>query len=484
MAKMAIEFLNDQIFISTGNRINELRKSLEELRIGDFPSQTPLRLTDILLNIVNSLYEKLGEEYQKRDVLDTKEELMDLNTRLLILNNTAAKVTRYIEVISGARTERNSWSIVSSFESLINQIARQSQLIIHPKWEYNYSFRELMMPLEELASAIGEEAARNIFSGFNPHLVVLTYPTIERRTVLHNAVLAHELGHFIDEVYEISNYVKRQSIMEEHLIDSIIDTLHSKTTNTGDTTFVRKAVVTKSTRLVERWILEIVADVLGVSILGPAHIFAFEQVVVCRQTLDGVDERHAYPPVRVRLDVMLEHLDRICSVEDWETFSSTYNVEPQVIQSVKERLNMLKQLSSIERTPLQDPYCELGLRSVELALPFIIEKVSELKEKPWYFTDEQVGEAYSLVQLLDHRLPPSEFVSGDNLGEKHPGLRSIINAGWFYIVSRRTGESYFKKKPPEDVYDDFNIVNRLVEKAIEASQLWSVVTFHGEKQWS
>jgi len=65
------------------------------------------------LKITNSIFEKLHSIEQESQKESSITEIENRNMQLLILNNTIAKLSRYLEIINNARTEMNVWSLVN-----------------------------------------------------------------------------------------------------------------------------------------------------------------------------------------------------------------------------------------------------------------------------------------------------------------------------------------------------------------------------------
>lgn len=475
MSEAISKWPDEQILSSVGHRIWSIRTRLEELHLGDFPTSSSLLLADVLLTIVNCLYEKLlAIQKQKTQVQDATA-AEDLYMELLILSGSCAQLTSYMEIISNARAEYNVWSISKSLEELGEQIAHHAKLIMHPQWGYNYSYKELLSKLRNLVSGISSDAERVIFGGFAPYLVVLTFPTLEKDSSLRNVLLAHELGHFIDDIYKISEQVTKQPIIDVNLINAIEENIKHKSAEASIYgTETRTDVMRTATRMVKKWIKEIVADIFAVNLFGPAVVFAFEEVVLGTQPLNPVDtSMEVYPPPRLRLKIMLDHLKSIGFPRGISDLPAT-DVRSSILQSVTVRLDMLYKLS-ISAAPI-DPtsYQLLAEKAVENALPYLIQYISPLQNEPWHCSLRYLEEALELVEFLEYNLPPSELPQTSTCRRPPPGWRAIVNAGWFYYIAHPDEFSFFRSNtPPDLVYSGYVKTNRLISKAIEASQVLS-----------
>lgn len=450
----------------TGHRVAATDGVLKDLRLSDYPSTTPQLLCEILMKMTSRVFDQLRQVEAEVETA-SENNLKLLTTQIHLLNDILNRIGKTAETVMRARTELNVTSLVRSLETIVEQISRESVLIVHPQWGTNYTYRELVGPLREVTEALASEAERVIFRGYPQRFVVLTFPLVDKDLILHNAVLAHELGHFVDEVHAITEYVTKQAILDQELVEAIYSSELIERRG-EEPRKVHSEVLVKALQLVNRWIQELVADVVGVCLLGPAMILAFEPIVLALQSLDR--EHGAYPPPRVRLSIMLKQLETIASVNDWGRTSATVNGNAYVVESVKEHFAHLQALASLPVGEAKNPYVRLGLRAVERSWPHIQQKVGELSGNNWYWQPEYIRDAFRLTELLTYDLPPSEFPEGGTRLTL-PSMQAILNAGWFYFLSYRADNQYFRNHLRGDVYDQFLRINRLVAKAIEVVQV-------------
>lgn len=172
-----------------------LATKLEHL--GDFPSETPTNLSQLIRNSADLI----GRH------LDTTPADQLMNVNLLLCS-----IGEHLRFIERSRVPNTPWSMIQATEQFLKKQAGSStDFIIRPQWSYNYSltgdFVEVYrtniqaltwIPTASWEALIGTLAQHKIYC--------IGFPRIERLNCLLHANWGHEIGHIVAKEWIDNNF--------------------------------------------------------------------------------------------------------------------------------------------------------------------------------------------------------------------------------------------------------------------------------------
>jgi len=284
-----------------------LQHTLEQLRMEEFPSDSPRVFGDLLLSLTNHILDRLldlaSEEREPPPVIPQAE--------AALLARSLAQIAHSARPVAGSNSDFVPWAMVHPVEMLCREISPESRVIIFPRWTYNYGYYEAIAPLKRLMDGIATGTGEDFFKGRPQYYAVLSFPAVEGYHILQNAAWGHEIGHHADTVFSVSERVMREPLIDQGDIDlEIADLLPAGPDreqilrSSGEV--LRLQAMEKAAWLTRRWVRELVADIFSIHVFGPASLFAFASIVPVMHSLDQPDLE--YPPARLRLQTMLREV--------------------------------------------------------------------------------------------------------------------------------------------------------------------------------
>lgn len=246
--------------------IESIQDRLIDIRAGDYPTGTPLLLTGALEKLTASIKETLASPTDARTT-----------QFCLVLLKRLGSHLRYLDAAGG---EKVPWGLIRPIERLLTQIIPSSSTMVRARWSYNYSILELydlyrnalktLLPPSKLQEAL-EPSTHKFF--------VVSLPLIERNNILLHVVLGHEIGHRIAESY-----------FDKEDKTAVVT---SVTTKIGDGKWyepdieaqgplfalqTRQLLTNQILKIRRRGLEEIISDVVGFYLFGPAFLFALSEL--------------------------------------------------------------------------------------------------------------------------------------------------------------------------------------------------------------
>jgi hypothetical protein len=446
-----------------------LRRSLNQLKTGDYPSDSPIVLTELLLALSDNIIDRLIRlGYNEQSDLDDIEP-----EEVLVLGRAVAQLVRFAEPVALSRAEYVPWSLVFPVEMLCRRISPESRVIIYPQWEYNFTYYEVRTLLTRIMDGIAGASGEALFRGYPRYFAVLSFPASEGLNILQNAAWGHEIGHHLNAVFGVVNRVMGHPILDAGDVEAAVDAIRGASDEEGlpleSREQMRVAVLETVTRLTKNWVSELVADLFSVHVFGPASLFAFADMVSVLYPLDQPDPAH--PPARFRMLAMLNEL-RELGYEELFTTPSTTDKEVQVKASVSAELTRLRAISE-ERPEIRiEPYYVPVLKASQRAIPHIANGVRNVRVGRWACSAKALEhDVFKLIDRLVNGVPPCEVDVEDSLVGLPTRLAAIVNAGWFYRIWRRSEMAPQNETEARHRREQLDQLNELILKAIELSDI-------------
>jgi len=341
---------------------------------------------------------------------------------------------------------------------------------------YDYSLDGLY---RLLATALGDEIARDVMEELPEHMAVFHFPFGERDNVLAHGAFFHEVAHQIDiGIRGISERVVTQFLADydaelrqrvrsasEILLQQIFGDDkkgEQKSFEEEQAELLLEDFVKAVQGILWNWAREFCADLLATRILGPAYAVV---VVISPALLHNLNYHSpSHPSTMLRLKVVLDLLShpeagdffQICGtaleragirrlLEDWRARSSGANYGAMKWISPAHPANPTLHGAVI---PLAQ----------KLALDILTSVVEETKEQEYYSPGQYNEDIETVLPILEQWITINERINTSTREHNPNGISTIYNVG----VARFLQEESLEKR---------RRLSRLLKKSIELSYI-------------
>ncbi|MEW6419081.1 MAG: hypothetical protein AB1480_13345 [Nitrospirota bacterium] len=186
------------------DRAFSLIEKIEELKVEKLTSLNPIVLLNILEEVVKVCIDKLLDiEKELADEDISKSELEDKENQARNIARALNEIHAYLRYIYATKLDRNPSGMVLPWELLIDKYYPGVKTIIRPQWRWNYKYLDIMRELKRLLEPI-DPKVKDVLASYDK-FPVFSFPGLERDNILLHVILAHEIGHFIDDVFQLSD---------------------------------------------------------------------------------------------------------------------------------------------------------------------------------------------------------------------------------------------------------------------------------------
>jgi hypothetical protein len=382
-----------------------------------------------------------------------------------------------------AETQRNEYLIYPSIERALRLFVAADgfELTLVPSFEYNYAFEgrenfasNTIKSLEGHSDQGTREALAAVRSKttLKRWITFLHFPVADRDSALNLCVLAHELGHLVDQANKI--YEKLLPIeLDKASFDEMVDVrCKARAVGSGpksggpqltfESIFTRPGVQAQCYKscneVLERWIQEIIADVLAIHAIGPASYFAFNDFFAYMGAENNPSKSHPAPAFRLQL--MLEELKGM-----------GYMGSPSEIDSVLSQSLPRVEADAKSTIYKKDEAANVVKETIQQNLPGLLAKIRPYISGHSFNAPAYTNAVPKLLKKLKAGIAPIE-VWDEQAGKTTPAsVVAILNAGWELYKTDIAGfYDLFKADVPE--MDRLGNLNQLIFKAVEASEIF------------
>jgi hypothetical protein len=468
--------LLDSLIVDITNRCRAVGERSALLSHLEFASENPKKLAKLIGDISYQLPDHLvvlRHKYQR----DPANVLNDIR----IIDDFVRELAANLRYVDGAVATKLPWSLPQPLENLAKRILPGTNLMLRPQWKYNYS---ILIPdlgegyREELRRILPQNTVDTIFTNFPTEFHIISFPSVERGTVLLHCDLAHEIGHlvarkFIEYEEETSSYlvdlqrriakqVKTESSKDKSARESIEESLEL-------------AISVRSFGLAE-----IISDIFAMRLLGPAALFALLQMAMGDSLdLQPNEETSFYPPWRTRLRHALRSLEKTDLLPVRTASDKSKTDSKRICKNVQNRIEQIRELTeqrSDAKVLASDGVVRLAYDSIDTTIPEVEDFLTENYGTTFLTPQQLYPDVYHLVQRLSANIPPNAIESA-SFKSRPAGLEVILNAAWFFRISELKN-AFADGVLSENFLREYRILNRLTFKAIEFSHVQQLY-----KQW-
>lgn len=437
-----------------------LENKFNDLSLQIYPNKNIKDMIDYYHDVFYKL-KKCLEDYLSDPTRDA--------SKIAYLEIAVRIVYAYVGMIESCDIRNQPTETMIPIMNIINTIGNSHVFITEPKWEFNYAVGPLAL---SNSTSILRQCDKEIYD--QPKVIRLLFPKLYQNNILYGAVMSHEIGHYLDLHYTLDSSEK----ILVKLMSRINLQNYLKFFVTSDPTLTNSILgIIKSclpSCVMRNWINEIVADIVGIILYGPASYFSCEHVAIYyskirgEQYIDSFSKTHPRNAIRnvVRyrtlekmryFDYMDDDLKRILHEysDQWKKalVESFDGKEITVYNSV----NLLYKstfLVQLEKD-IKD--------NIEWIIDDVVLDVESLSEDIVYNSTNFSDYIPRLVKKLVNLVPPNE------LDCEPVDSISIINAGWYTYLLKN--EELKPQISSMENYDIKQVVNNLIKKALNAADV-------------
>lgn len=412
--------------------------------------QSPSAHYDLLLNFLKNLCGRVdsGVEAVSNLLRSTPhpEAAVELASQelLVLFSHVLREIHYYCECFDHAERLAIPNSMMQLLNKLARDIVQAKPFILRGTLQFNYMYNPIGRQLNRLAGSIPESTAT-----IDDNFATFSFPLANSQSILANCALLHEFGHLVVDSLGLIQQLGGRLLPETQ--EGIMDIVqkHARVDKQADFDIMER--INSTNRILENWIHESLADMIGLHLLGPAHLFTFIYWIQLLHSHQVDDPEH--PCDSYRLKLMLDGVGNL----GWQ------DLFRQETPSVWERARRICQLQRQEGDYRYDAAAEcltvLGQTIFDVArdacstATYQVETFASCKE--------------NIIALLEHGIPPAEILDSKSSIFHQFDAISILNAGWlFYEKGVPTWEKRFAHLDP---IKRGEFLNRLLTKAIEVS---------------
>ncbi len=389
---------------------------------------------------------------------------------LTLLNDFLTWIASHLRFVDRARITQTPWSIIPIAESFLKeQIGPASNFIIRPTWSYNYSiigefwdnYSNMLkdfswFPLEELKEKVGLN---------NETIYCISFPRVERNNSLMHVNWGHEVGHILADRWERSDFDDMWQSVQPQIqlkIETNVRTDPSPFLPLFQEFAIKKFVSSSMQQIKDTTIggiKELVCDIIGVHLFGPAAIAAaFEFSSRLNFDVSPLQCPY-YPPWRYRLRKMIQY----CKKDIDSNLNNSLDSFTDWLCKVEKLTESQEDIETLNSSIIT----EEAYNFIAINYNHIIKKVISYLPQTSQIQYNFHGR-FEIIEKLIHRLnqkiPPNEV---SNLSDNPASFQDIISAAWTYKIANEYGHTTDKSE--EKTIEDLNVLYNLILKACESS---------------
>lgn len=370
--------------------------------------------------------------------------VLALQELLVLSSHVLREIHYYCECFDHAERLAIPNSMMQLLNKLAGDIVQEKPFIIRGTLQFNYMYNPIGRQLNRLAGSISESIAT-----IDDNFATFSFPLANSRNILANCALLHEFGHFVVDSLGLVQQLGGRLPPETQT--RLMDIIRERAQAGIQADFDIMERISSTNRILENWIHESLADMIGLRLLGPAHLFTFIYWIQLLHSHQVDDPEH--PCDSYRLKLMLDGAENL----GWQDLFG------QETPSVWERARRICQLQRQEGDPRYDAAAE--------CLTILGQTIFDVSRNACggatYQPETFASCKEDIVALLEHGIPPAEILDSESSIFRQFDAISILNAGWlFYERGFPTWEERFAHLDP---IKRGEFLNRLLTKAVEVS---------------
>lgn len=437
-------------------KASALLEEIGQLKAIHFASPTARQVLDLCEDIARLLQTEALALHAESAKAKGKEAREGRDDTARSYTQFAHQLRGWLRFIVSADNTAPVADLVAPFEALAKQHASGAEVLIRPQWKYNFTYRhfaELLYSLCQTSFDWTEQEFNKVASDHKfvssdedlPHIAVLSYAGIERRNALALVMIAHEIGHLLDEHFGLTSGPEVRGALTQaadEQKDAVSSYLKSRQKRE-----VPAASVEGLKEEAGFWIRELVADVAALRLIGPAYICALKLSAYALTAYETLPPKH--PPLEDRLNwVMCESAMK--GLGHMEFFAKHSKLNPcagamlRYLKSLTKEIAQPKQGARTSPVTRDEERKKALLRT--LSRPATEKALARLRDKvlPDAESFKLSRGVFEMVEKLAREVPPCQsYVRGlkpdadkkRDPNEQHFSMAAILNAGWMFYLT-------------------------------------------------
>ncbi len=496
----------EKYIIEIVSRLRSLQSKCNNYLSINFISDHPVSLAKIIGHLCDYFQQSLFELYKtlkKRE--NNSEEDIQANFNIIqTIDNMSKLFAEELQFVDGAIPQNLPWSIIKPLENLLSNMVPDISFMLRPQWEYNYSIinsdiREVYMNRISQLKKLYNIPFEYFKTEFTKTFHIISFPYIEKSNVLLHAMIGHELGHLLINENEFVNekeidklvysvYPKIKTISKDQ-VDSVYSTQTKEPPNIFvQTEYMRrfKFNIRFTASLIKRGLEELLSDIIGTLIFGPAMLFSIYEIAI-QSNLDEIpsEDNNFYPPWRCRLRETLKIVQRknseffpiseeIIKLKELETKVNNHFNRIEKLVEIPIDIDKINSKSQIHKIAYEQIMVSIQQLKISTKNFSKILKTNIIKPGVLYKNIENLLERY------ENKLPPNAVEKSFD-DKQTASIIEIVNTGWFYKISMEQNLLNVDSSVNQELFELRDALNRLTLKGIEYSFVESKYNEHRKK---
>lgn len=417
-------------------------------------------------------------------VLDTGRAYLEQSKNQAITEAKANQLIEFAEIagssaysslrhVTGADATEIPHEIVAPFQRWVSSLQISNTIFFRAEHLPNYELGRIdARGYKKFPSA--SPSLLNAIDQITWPLLRVTVPGHAMDMLPHFAVVAHELGHAIQDriKLDLSKFSADRQDCDARIEKRIRD-------NGGSFGSSERLSVTT---IYDKWINELKADSVGHLLVGPAFFFALCGFLELAGRNYGIAETH--PPTDLRKSLLIKELAKgslsfVSVFKDKTGMTITAALNSPNVPACPSGDNLYNVLASEYSVPIAAICTEL-VPYLEKIGPTVFESARALIEQICptllYTASQLKTDLDEPLDMLCSLIPPIESRAASNGDPQAMGLASILNIGWAALLTRLDRIPDRGDNPSLADSRRYNQLHQLLLKAVElaeARQLWA-----------
>lgn len=284
----------------------KVTKDVKKISVHEFSCNSSKEILNIIHDISSSIViatENLYKDIDWEDKMLFSSKIRQLKR----LKDLIQLLASHLEYIENSKMDKIPWALIEPFQKIASSIIVNSKIVLCQQWKYNYSiittniFDFYLTKIELLEEFIPEELYEKLNNKLDKPLYLISFPYLEKNNILLYSLLGHEVGHLVAD--NLIGELKPNILKDiEKDLKNIFQQIQEKKEEVSYATFLDYCK-----EVWERLFVELLSDVVGSLIFGPAMLFSMFEFSM-QYNMDDVPDRRTqfYPPWRTRLRIILK----------------------------------------------------------------------------------------------------------------------------------------------------------------------------------
>lgn len=468
------------------SRARSIRQSCTSLLTHNYSSNAPRDLAETIIRVCDYLIDAIVEIHRTTEY--DSDSIPAVLKIFQITDYRIMKIGSHVRYIDGARSERLPWSIIPAFQKRIEKLLPDVHILLRPQWKYNYSidlddlYIVYHRTLSEYQDFVpGKKLESDVLGKLKSPFYLISFPSLERKNILLHSIIGHEIGHLYAEKYITAEKKNAFSQIVIPEIERIVDEEFKNIPELGPL-FEKPAKESRKvaclqevTRCWKRGLEELLADVVGAILFGPAALFScYESAIQQGLDFEPSADNNYYPPWRMRLREILSVFDihgiKLLPIDD-SIFAKNKEKTGRVNQLFDQIRTITKgrdDLDLIDKNKLWSLAYKQVAVDLKAGITYLLE---DMQLKGELVTSEKLyGKLHHLIERLENSIPPNA-IETDAYDRQPADMVDIINAAWFYKLSCTESILNEDRSFNEGSYVWRDRLNNLTFKAIEYADI-------------